>query len=439
MEILTGKSAKEIIGKNVLEVFPSLENSGTYNSLTLALQDKDSEIEFFFEIPETGKSAWVTDNFSTLKNANNEITGIISIVHDITERKKNELLIQNNHDLLQKLLFRSSDFIGDNASIDYQSILNTMIEISGAKYGAFNILEPNSNDFVTKAIYVSNIDFEKSKKIFGFDFTKKKWKDDPERKSRINNRQTTRFVNLRELTGKVINDKISYLIEKTFGLDAIYVVKVDSKKKSIGDFTLIFAENKELLNQDIVELFANQIALYLQRNQSEMDIKESENKFRLLFEDNPQPMMVHDSLTLKFIEVNHAAIEHYGYSREEFLDMSINDIRTVQESADNKQNNTNTINSDSTEWRHFKKNGQIIDVEITSRKINFNGRDAQHLLILDITSRKIAEKELKEKMDELIRFHNLTIDRELTMIEMKKEINRLLIETGRTEKYNIVG
>ena len=45
----------------------------------------------------------------------------------------------------------------------------------------------------------------------------------------------------------------------------------------------------------------------------------------------------------------------------------------------------------------------------------------------------------QEKMNELIRFHNLTIDRELTMIEMKKEINRLLVETGRTEKYNIVG
>lgn len=439
MENLTGKSAKEIIGKNVLEVFPFIENSGTYKALTQSLQGIDSEIEFFFELPDTGKSAWITDTFSTLKNANNEITGIISIVHDITERKRNELLIQNNHDLLQKLLFRSSDFIGNDITIDYQSITNTMIELSGAKYGAFNILEPNSNDFVTKAIYVNKIDFEKCKKIFGYDFTKKKWKEDPERWAKINSQQTTRFTNLRELTGNIIPDKISYLIEKTFGLGSVFIVKVDSKKKLIGDFTLFFDKNKELLNQNIVELFANQIALYLQRNQSEMDIKESENKFRLLFEDNPQPMIVHDSRTLKFIEVNHAAIEHYGYSRDEFLNMSIDDIRAVEDKSEKTQKYNNIITSNSAEWRHIKKNGQIIDVEITSKRINFNGRDSQHLLIQDITTRKIAEKELQEKMDELMRFHNLTIDRELTMIELKKEINRLLVENGRTEKYNIVG
>lgn len=439
MENLTGKSATGIIGKNVNEVFPLLKDSGIYNSLTLALQDKDSEIEFFFEIPETGKSAWVTVTFSTLKNAGNEIIGIISIVHDITERKKNELLIQNNHDLLQKLLFRSSDFIGDNTTIDYQSILNTMIEISGAKYGAFNIFESDSNEFVTKAIYLSKNDFDIISKLFDFDISKRRWKDDPARKIRINNQQTTRFEYLRELTGEIIPGKITYLIEKTFGLGAVYIVKVESKKKSVGDFTLFYEKNKELQNQDIVELFANQIALYLQRNQSEKDIKESENKFRLLFEDNPQPMMVHDIQTSKFIEVNHAAIEHYGYSRDEFLNMSIEDIRATGETPDKIQFNNNLIDSDSKEWRHVKKNGQIIDVEIYSRKTNFNGRDSLHLLIQDITTRKIAEKELKEKMDELMRFHNLTIDRELTMIEMKKEINRLLVETGRTEKYNIVG
>lgn len=439
MENLTGKSATGIIGKNVNEVFPLLKDSGIYNSLTLALQDKDSEIEFFFEIPETGKSAWVTVTFSTLKNAGNEIIGIISIVHDITERKKNELLIQNNHDLLQKLLFRSSDFIGDNTTIDYQSILNTMIEISGAKYGAFNIFESDSNEFVTKAIYLSKNDFDIISKLFDFDISKRRWKDDPARKIRINKQQTTRFEYLRELTGEIIPGKITYLIEKTFGLGAVYIVKVESKKKSVGDFTLFYEKNKELQNQDIVELFANQIALYLQRNQSEKDIKESENKFRLLFEDNPQPMMVHDIQTSKFLEVNHAAIEHYGYSRDEFLNMSIEDIRATGETPDKIQFNNNLIDSDSKEWRHVKKNGQIIDVEIYSRKTNFNGRDSLHLLIQDITTRKIAEKELKEKMDELMRFHNLTIDRELTMIEMKKEINRLLVETGRTEKYNIVG
>jgi PAS domain S-box-containing protein len=56
----------------------------------------------------------------------------------------------------------------------------------------------------------------------------------------------------------------------------------------------------------------------------------------------------------------------------------------------------------------------------------------------DITDRKLAERELEEKMNELIRFHDLTVDRELTMIELKKEVNKLLKKTGNIEKYKII-
>ena len=59
-------------------------------------------------------------------------------------------------------------------------------------------------------------------------------------------------------------------------------------------------------------------------------------------------------------------------------------------------------------------------------------------VLRDITERKHAEEELEEKMNELIRFQNLTVDRELAMIELKKEINELLINSGRKEKYRIV-
>lgn len=440
MEKITGTNAHEVIGNHISDVFPDIKNADIYECGKLALEGKESEIEFYFELPETGKSGWVSNTFSPLRNADNEIIGVISIVHDITERKQSELALQVNRDLLQKLLYSSTDFIRTDSMVDYQAFLKTMIEISGAKYGAFNLFERNGEDFFTVAVSAGQNDIAKVTKYLGFDIRKRKWKIDPVRAAKIKDQQTTRFENLRELTGTVILDKLVFLIEKSFRLGVVYVVKVDSNTNALGDFTLLFSDKTALQNREIVELFANQIALYLQRNQSESEMKDSENKFRLLFDENPQPMWVYDTETLKFLEINQAAIEHYGYSREEFLSMTVEDIHHIENNLalfnDSKQSGL-SINS-AGEWRHIKKNGEVIDVKISSRGLVLNNRETRHVVIQDITERKIAERALHDKMEELMRFHSLTVDRELTMIELKKEINKMLEENGKPPKYWIV-
>jgi PAS domain S-box-containing protein len=440
MEKLTGANAQEIIGKNIHDVFQNIKNDDIYECGKLALEGKESEIEFYFDISETGKSGWILNAFSPLRNADNEIIGVISIVHDITERKQSELALKVNHDLLQKLLYSSTDFIRTDSSVDYHAFLKTMMEISGAKYGAFNLFDRIGNDFRTIAVSAGQNDLVKVTKYLGFDIRKRKWKIDLVRAAKIKDQQTTRFENLRDLTGKVILDKLVFMIEKTFRLSAVYVVKVDSSTSALGDFTLMFTDKSELQNREIVELFANQVALYLQRNQSENEMKESENKFRLLFDENPQPMWVYDTETLKFLEINQAAIDHYGYSRDEFLNMTVEDIHHAENNPalfnDAKQSGL-SINS-AGEWRHIKKNGEVIDVKISSRGLVLNNRETRHVVIQDVTERKIAERALHDKMDELMRFHSLTVDRELTMIELKKEINQILEADGKPPKYWIV-
>ena len=93
--------------------------------------------------------------------------------------------------------------------------------------------------------------------------------------------------------------------------------------------------------------------------------------FHLLFENNPLPMWVYDLETLSFLDVNEAAVEHYGYSRSEFLKLRITDIRqpgdvqAVEKHAKAKRPRL----QHSGEWRHCKKDGSIIYVEITSHKL----------------------------------------------------------------------
>ncbi|MFZ4520919.1 MAG: PAS domain S-box protein [Bacteroidales bacterium] len=139
-----------------------------------------------------------------------------------------------------------------------------------------------------------------------------------------------------------------------------------------------------------------------------------ENKYRMLFSNNPQPMVIYDLESLAFLEVNQAAIDHYGYSKEEFLSMTLKDIRPAEDIPALMINITTakrSLNS-SSQWRHIRKNGELIFVEVTSHSIVFNGRNARHVLINDITARKKAEDSLNDSRKEL-----MAMNAQLTMAQ----------------------
>ncbi|HEX6305382.1 MAG TPA: HD domain-containing phosphohydrolase [Anaerolineales bacterium] len=127
------------------------------------------------------------------------------------------------------------------------------------------------------------------------------------------------------------------------------------------------------------------------------ELRETEAKYRSLFEHNPLPMWVYDLETLAFLAVNDAAVQHYGYGRDEFQAMTIKDIRPEEDVPallDNLSATPQAIEK-SGPWRHRKKNGTLIDVEIKSYKISFGGRPARLVLANDITARLQRERELQ--------------------------------------------
>ncbi len=135
-----------------------------------------------------------------------------------------------------------------------------------------------------------------------------------------------------------------------------------------------------------------------ERRKAEEALQNSEQQYRDLFENNPQPMWVYDRTTLSFVEVNEAAIRHYGYTREEFLSMTLKDIRPVEDIplllhdvASSKESFQKSDN-----WRHKKKDGTIIIVEITSHSIEWQNRPARIVIVRDITEKIRAEQALKE-------------------------------------------
>lgn len=123
-------------------------------------------------------------------------------------------------------------------------------------------------------------------------------------------------------------------------------------------------------------------------------------QYQLLFENNPYPMLVLDKETFAFLTVNSAAIHHNGYSREEFLSMTIKDIcppekiPEIIEYLTCEHTSSNSISI--AVWRHRTKDGALIDVEITKSNVLFNGRESILIVARDITVQKRTEEKLKK-------------------------------------------
>jgi PAS domain S-box-containing protein len=126
-------------------------------------------------------------------------------------------------------------------------------------------------------------------------------------------------------------------------------------------------------------------------------LKESEQHYFLLFENNPLPAWILDVDSLQFLEVNQAAIEFYGYSREEFLSMKIPDIRPdeiilLDEDPIIKENKKQIQQT----WKHRKKNGEMVFVEIRANSFIYQNRECRLVMVNDVTAKVKAEFLLKK-------------------------------------------
>jgi diguanylate cyclase (GGDEF)-like protein/PAS domain S-box-containing protein len=122
-------------------------------------------------------------------------------------------------------------------------------------------------------------------------------------------------------------------------------------------------------------------------------IKRSEASFRLLFESNPTPMWVFDVETLRFLSVNDAAVEQYGYARKRFLAMSYSDLWPAAERANHLEALQAVAEAyqSSQSWHHAKANGELIEVVTFGRRITFDDRAAFLVTVMDVTERRRAE------------------------------------------------
>ncbi len=173
-----------------------------------------------------------------------------------------------------------------------------------------------------------------------------------------------------------------------------------------------------------------------ERAEAEKKIGESEEKYRNLFQNNPLPMWIYDPATLRFLEVNQMAVQHYGYSESEFLSMSVMEIRPEKE-----RQRLEKIIAEKREqdrmykrgvWTHLKKNGEAIFVDIISHDVRYANVKAVLVLANDVTMQMDLQQEIiREKVARQREIAKATIDvqeRERNEIgrELHDNVNQVL-------------
>lgn len=224
------------------------------------------------------------------------------------------------------------------------------------------------------------------------------------------NRLTSINVAGANFLGRDQQDLIGTSFAEAFGADFQNGLPV-AQRKQLADTEVV---NQEFSTQDatgrvrwleiITTPIINRLGLTMgvrgvarditERKRMEARLRDSEERYRLLFESTPQPIWVYDEATLAILAVNNAAIRTYGYSEEEFLSMKIDDLRST-ESGPALMINCSGGSIDpilTSPWTHQRKDRSLIFVELTSHPLSFNGKPARLVIANDVTERKLLDE-----------------------------------------------
>lgn len=352
MERMSGVGREEVLGKNAFEVFPCLKEIGEDQYFREALAGRSIVAENRpYRVEKTGKSGFFEGYYSPRHDENGKVVGGVAIIRDITERKRAEDTALEAH---KRLAFHVENT--PLAVIEWDAEFR-VLRWSPAAERLFNW---------------------KSHEVLGKRFSD--WQfvvpEDVEAVSAVSQRQGEG----KEIHGVSRNrnyTKLGSVLNCEWYNSALY----DETGKLVSVLSLVL---------DVT--VATRI---------EEALRKSEAQYRLLFESNPHPMWVYDLETFRFLAVNDAAVHHYGYSRNEFLAMTIREIRPdddIRRLESHVEEQTSKLDH-AGEWTHRKKDGTLINVEIISNQLDFANRRAELVLANDITERKRAEQALRVSED----------------------------------------
>ncbi|HSV76454.1 MAG TPA: PAS domain S-box protein, partial [Bacteroidales bacterium] len=345
---ITGYQPEDLINNNTVaftDIIVSEFRQPIWEKLKRVVEEK-SVFEIEYQISKAdGEVRWIWERGQGIYDDNDQVQYLEGYMEDITDRKNSDEEVRLSRD-------RLNSFFEEDISADY------LTTASG------NLIFCNKT-FVD---------------LFGF-VSKQEAYDYPVLKLYQNPLDRDTIQEQIKKNGKVLNLEMEY-VSKTGR-------KLNVLMNAIGEFN----QEGELI----------QIRKYLiditERKEVEEALRFSEEKYRMLFMSNPNPMWVYDIETLKFLAVNEMFVARYGFSREEFMGMTIKDISPESESSkleQVQQLRPQGIKS-SGPWLHQLKDGSQIYVDVVSYPIFFEGKNCRIVVAHDVTGRVLATRQLSEQ------------------------------------------
>jgi len=300
-ENLSGSIRSEVIGKRLSVILKSIKtNEFDWFKFYNEVIENDSKKEY--ELYSVPLKKW----FKVLAYSIDK-ESIVTVFNDITDKYIQEIDFNKMSNVADDFLMLTKK------EIDFQQILDNLIDITQARFGAFNLYDEDGESYTTLAI-AGNRDFIiKAMNIIGIDLEKKKWSHDIDRAEKIKDRTITRFHSLHDLAGNVIPKPVSDILSMTFNLGELVLVKILRNSKMMGDFTLVMPKDVLFDKDSIVEMFSRQVGLMIERRRAEEKLKLSELRFRQLVLNLDAGVVIH-AKDGSIIESNQRASELLGLS-----------------------------------------------------------------------------------------------------------------------------
>lgn len=207
---------------------------------------------------------------------------------------------------------------------------------------------------------------------------------------------------------------------------------------------LLYVLVSRLLKETQDAMLEEQAAQLAGRRLQEEIIREREERLALashcatLIEEARDIVLLIDTAG-RIVEANRAAEEAYGWSGAALRGMTVRDLRTQENMGEVERQWQASASADGVlfETTHRHRDGHVFPVEVSSRTVEINGHPYRQSLIRDITERKRAEEEMKQRNEDLERFNRASVNRELDMVALKQRVNALSVELGRAPPFDL--
>ncbi|PJI95378.1 diguanylate cyclase/phosphodiesterase with PAS/PAC sensor(s) [Acidovorax sp. 69] len=221
------------------------------------------------------------------------------------------------------------------------------------------------------------------------------------------------------------------------GVRSVMAVPLRSGDAIVGSLKVTSDKVNAFSRRDVahLEILTESLGAMVQLRHVAGQLRASELQYRMLFDEHPHPMWVYDKETLRLQAVNRSMEMHYGYTEAELLTMSMTDLWPL-ERRDGVRASIVAIAMDQRNKpvisRHIKKDGTLMDVEITAGSIGFNGRPARQVLATDVTERLRTERELARmgRAQRLLSACNETLVRATSETALLQAICQIAVDIG---------